>query len=503
MKISFDMDLFLVYTSSYAIFYPDFRKTIDNLYKTQKFRFYEKARNNPYYNYSFFIDGSLEREVSSKRAFGVLLCAEEDESLKKTIIQSMFLARPELKILQGPFEESQIIKIVQNFSNKYDLVEEANSFLYFLIYISLSQNIESSFISNICENLAGDLKARDSYSLQNILKRVDACNINKKLIIPSYVKEAISLFTSNNHLECLLDIIDRNTFSPMTQRIVDVFKNSGDEAIDDLCEACNHCHRVAEMLSVQGLSFIMMYHGREYTKRDREFILKAFVDYLRNTKDRYTLKFSDFILFLLLDGLAKNYVESKKFYSLNNSETQYNELYRLEKSIDELNKTIDDLKDSLSLEKSFNSKLQEQIQLLNKENSKDVKDSEKALLEEISLLKAQNSELAKRLEKEEEKNQELHKLREFVFELQQSDLKEVEAPNLSDLIKNKKIYIIGGHINWRNKISNKYPSISIIDGHNTSFDSSKLINADIVFLNTVNMSHKLYYKNKINKLWKE
>lgn len=85
MQKVLDKNLFLVYTASYTVFYPDFKRTIDTLYQKQKFRFYEKAKNNPYYNHSFFADGSLEREVACKRAFGILLCAEDDESLKKTI----------------------------------------------------------------------------------------------------------------------------------------------------------------------------------------------------------------------------------------------------------------------------------------------------------------------------------------------------------------------------------------------------------------------------------
>ena len=65
---------------------------------------------------------------------------------------------------------------------------------------------------------------------------------------------------------------------------------------------------------------------------------------------------------------------------------------------------------------------------------------------------------------------------------------------IASLIKSKKIYIFGGHINWRNKIKQKYPSLEVLDGHNTSFDEKLLFGADIVLMNTSNMSHALYYK---------
>ena len=39
-----------------------------------------------------------------------------------------------------------------------------------------------------------------------------------------------------------------------------------------------------------------------------------------------------------------------------------------------------------------------------------------------------------------------------------------------------------------------YPSLNILDGHQESFDEQILLNADMVLLNTSNMSHSLYYK---------
>ena len=65
---------------------------------------------------------------------------------------------------------------------------------------------------------------------------------------------------------------------------------------------------------------------------------------------------------------------------------------------------------------------------------------------------------------------------------------------LKELINGKKIIIIGGHIDLRNKLSEKYKDLIIIDGHNVNFDESVLRTADFVILNTSNMSHSMYYK---------
>ena len=39
-----------------------------------------------------------------------------------------------------------------------------------------------------------------------------------------------------------------------------------------------------------------------------------------------------------------------------------------------------------------------------------------------------------------------------------------------------------------------YPSLNFLDGHQKSFDERILIDADMVLLNTSNMSHTVYYK---------
>ena len=61
-------------------------------------------------------------------------------------------------------------------------------------------------------------------------------------------------------------------------------------------------------------------------------------------------------------------------------------------------------------------------------------------------------------------------------------------------MKQKKLVVIGGHIEWRNKLKAKYPNIMVVDGHNAGSDFSMLINTDIVLLNVSNMSHSVYYK---------
>ena len=184
----------------------------------------------------------------------------------------------------------------------------------------------------------------------------------------------------------------------------------------------------------------------------------------------------------------------RDFYYKNSAETQFLEMRMAEKEnaalkeqISIQQQEIEDLKHKLALATTQNNALRNEL-------TKDEKDTAKPLLAEISMLNGQVADLQRKMEAEETKRSELNKLREFVFELQSvGDIPEESLP-IASLIKNKKIYIFGGHINWRNKIKQKYPSLEVLDGHNTSFDEKYLLGADMVLMNTSNMSHALYYK---------
>lgn len=104
------------------------------------------------------------------------------------------------------------------------------------------------------------------------------------------------------------------------------------------------------------------------------------------------------------------------------------------------------------------------------------------------------SELENALKKECEKNTELNALRSFAFDVRREYFPESNLRSLSELTEGKKIIVIGGHINWRNDLKNKYPAFQIFDGSVNTADLSSIQSADFVFLNVSNMSHAMYYK---------
>ena len=97
---------------------------------------------------------------------------------------------------------------------------------------------------------------------------------------------------------------------------------------------------------------------------------------------------------------------------------------------------------------------------------------------------------------------EADKLREEDMEL--ADDKEMLGENkctskrLEKLLRSKKILVMGGHVNWQNRVKEVYPKLTYLDSDNVNFDVSILKTADYIFFNTLHCSHTLYFKVKEN-----
>ena len=124
------------------------------------------------------------------------------------------------------------------------------------------------------------------------------------------------------------------------------------------------------------------------------------------------------------------------------------------------------------------------------------KETVKPYESKIHELNSRIRKLENDLETEREKTPELNALREFVFALKSEDeyIPTKTTVTLAELIRGKKIIIVGGHIQWRNKMKEQYPNIEFLDGHSKSLDKAAFDEADFVLFNVSNMSHGLYYK---------
>lgn len=118
----------------------------------------------------------------------------------------------------------------------------------------------------------------------------------------------------------------------------------------------------------------------------------------------------------------------------------------------------------------------------------------KCYKQEISSLNKQLTQKNQEIEELKRSQDELFKLRNLIFEMQQGDeIQTNESVDISSLIKDKNIVIIGGHIHTREKLKQKYPSLKIL-AQSSHINSAVLVNADHVFIYYKFMTHDMYNK---------
>lgn len=93
--------------------------------------------------------------------------------------------------------------------------------------------------------------------------------------------------------------------------------------------------------------------------------------------------------------------------------------------------------------------------------------------------------------------EELIALRNYVYSLSQKDpaIEEDKLEDMKRTIAEKSIIIIGGHINWINKLKKEFPSWRYLDANISRANESKLVEgADMVYFFTDHLSHGTYGK---------
>ena len=506
MSTVFDVELFFVYLSESIIEHPNLRKTFEEYYKTNKYRFYAHAKNSSHYNHYNMGDNRLESEVAMKRVFGILLCAEEDESIRDFVYKTILKTNPKLEeLIRNPCKVSIEHFFTTNSENKAMSYQLRNAPIRFITYLLHSKyGIDSDDDAvNWALSCVHDMNIR--LNRHNKESYISAYSQPRtKTVITKRIRNVTDKLKTGFDVCCFLDFCDKvlagQNFNPLNQElcntIEDYYRRGIDEK-DDVLRAVTIARIAAGILNVNGSSTSGQLGHVNITKEEVEIIinnLASSVCLSQSKFDEWKVTISDYLIGVILMLMAKEMSEMKAFYFKNNSETQYLELQRLENVINGKDLEIELLKEELTKANELNERQREEIRQLTDAVYKEDRDAIKPFTSEISQLNSRIRDLEKTLETEQVKNPELNALREFVFSLQSEYIPTDTTITLTELVRGKKLIIVGGHINWRNKMKEKYPHIVFLDGHNVSLDISTFDRADFILFQTSNMSHKVYYK---------
>lgn len=139
--------------------------------------------------------------------------------------------------------------------------------------------------------------------------------------------------------------------------------------------------------------------------------------------------------------------------------------------------------------------LSEIQELRKKLNQKEIEN--KQLKGQLASVNSAKKEVEHLINKYENDREELIALREFAYRLEQEvpEYKKISLDDMRKQIEDKSYVIIGGHINWVNKLKSEFPKWTYIlpSEYNTA-DVNSLENKDMIFFFTDHISHVAYGK---------
>lgn len=428
-------------------------KEIDKIYMSDQLKYYNVAGKSACLENIIIRQGTLEQELYARKALGVLIEAEYDNSLRSKLIK---LFRKYYPIIYDTVKKSNKEKLkvkymkmdilTRNIEAKFD----AAMYLYFAVYIS-SEAVDHGFIISILNDI-------EEFEFENLINQ----NIDNELQIYKTEIQEIKILIKNElgKIFNYKDIITN--------------KNENIRSFGYFFE---------DLFTTNKININHIFDESEFINID-----KIILSYVRVMDDKnLDLIKTSIISGIFLQSLINEYKNVRKIYMRSNGEVKQYELNAMQEKLKFFENENNNLKaqnEELKKEKLlFDKNLNNKLNHLNNIHKQEIRDME----DRINLLE-------NKLNEEKNMRLELESLREYEVNLSNNYDKSYLNENLGDYINSKKIVIIGGDKEWRRRFRIKYPEIRTLNGFNENFDISSLNNSDFIFFYTQYMNHSTFHK---------
>lgn len=491
---------------------PYFAEPMVAFFEKNRFELYSKASNHPLYNTDLFTGLKLSHEITMKRVFSVMLAAEERDDARQLLIsllKSYPYTKPVVqKIEDGKLTDEEINELAHQLMTKYI---RQNSIIYYFSYFHINTWNDSSVSRAIFIIFCRVDEHRALINMSEYKNKIDTIDVHERVKIIRECRQAFDYISSGEELMQLGDLYSLlctlggyteliNTpdkeLPVIDQSYLNLIRSKNEKLSDDMLRALSFVSIMDAVLKYHRLVPTAFFQNELLTKEDKKAIPKilAHVNSAGLLSNENSIYFSEYAIASCFYIIARIFKESRDFHMANNSETEFFELEKYINENEQLKKTIEIIESERDASILENRKLNGIITDLKEANNEADRDLVKPYQDEIEMLRAKVASLESALDEKEKEAQELYRLRELAFDLKQSDYIPEGKKPLSKLIAGKKLVLVGGHINLRNKLTEKYPDMTILDGHNASVPESVFANADLIIFNTANMSHTVYYR---------
>ena len=432
----------------------EMKRDINRLYEKDKFKYYNEAINSKCVNHVIITQGTLEQEINARKVLGILLIGEKDYNVRNAVIKLLRKYYPIVYKSIRNFNKKELkLKYLKmdSLTREIEARLDAAVYFYFSIYRS-AEAVDQGFIISIIN----DIK---NFELNNPIN----ANIDKEIQI------------HKKDIQEIKDIIKREYGKLSSYK--DII-NIEEEYVEDISIMLEN------LFIINKLDINYLFQNYDFINIDK--IILSHIKSGKISKDKKTI--ADLCVNgIFIQSLINEYKKVRNIYFNNSQETLFFKLNYLEEKNQELQEKYNETNlaaSRLSKEKkSLDEMVNIQINKINKEHKN-----------EFISLNNRIKELETQLSEEKKYRQELNRLREYIFQVDNEYTPNEYKETLNNYINDKKIIIVGGTKEWRRKFREKYPQIRTLNGFNDKFDVNALNNIDYIFFYTGYMSHSTYYK---------
>lgn len=430
------------------------KKHINKLYTLDKIKYHNAAINSSCINHIILTQGTLEQEIESRKALGILLIAEQDYNLRSTIITLLRKSYPMIFNAVKKHDKNELTKRyikMDDISKQIESRLDASIYFYFSIYRS-QEFVDQVFIASIIDDM-------NFFEFCNPITRA----INKEVELSKAELQRIKSLLKKEYGKI-------NSYT-------DILKSESKD-IEDLGSILEN------IFIINKFDINYLFHNSNFLNID-----EILLSYIKSNNGNVDLKLAlqTLINGIFIKSLINEYKYSRRLYFQNNQETLSSKIDSLEEKLSNIEKEKEDIINEFNIlkeeKKLFNEILITQKNTLNKEHKS-----------ETLALENRIKELENQLTSEKKYRNELNELREYFFKVNNNYIPSNSKKNLDYYIARKNILIIGGTKEWRRRFREKYPELRTLNGFNGTFDTNILANYDCVFFYTGFMDHATYYR---------
>lgn len=454
---------------------PKAYKHIDKIYNEDKKIFVQYIKE--FSKESIEYEGSLVQEYYFKKVYAIISANEIDK-----VIYIMKMTYKKSAQYVKDCDIINLFKFIKNLRNKRDMSDdEFNGSLLATIVLAKHENkkidkndfVYQDFL-NVLILRTKMIEKEHEYSYSNISKE------QRK-----YLRDIQLTFMNKYDID--------NRWLPCA-------KTDGDFRLerDKMTEEESKYHFMMYMLDIEHININALVGNKFLKDKDIQelincyLMLQRFLGKDKNKDNKNNIDYEDLYSYLIpsvyLRYVIRAYKECKDYFFKNIADDDTVELLKLKD-------------DELSTVKQENFVLKGENAKLKNSYNKDIDQ----LKEEIRILENNNKKLQQEINERPNIEDELHSLRNFIFDLDNNKDNEYNKDgiesNIIDINKlnNTKSICFGGSDDWINKIKKELPNWTFVSAKTENFDTNLLKDKDYVFINIISNSHGIYYKVINNK----